>query len=215
MNTAGPSRRGLRTRIKICGITSVAAARAAADLGVDAIGLVLAPGSPRRLTPAQARSIAARLPRDVAAVAVFRDQSSAEVRAWGGAWVQLHGGETEAEADLGVAVIKGIPFDEVELRRWDRCPHVAAVLVDGAAPGAGRPFDHAGLAALMPGLHKPIILAGGLTPRNVGAAVARLGPWAVDVSSGVESAPGVKDRALMRAFCDAVEEADRRAVGAG
>ena len=94
------------------------------------------------------------------------------------------------------------------MRCWNACADVDALLVDGPDPGSGQAFDHDELAALMPELTKPLILAGGLTPENVGEAIRRVRPYAVDVSSGVESAPGIKDPAKIAAFCAAVRAAD-------
>jgi phosphoribosylanthranilate isomerase len=208
-----------RTRIKICGITSWPAARAAVDAGADAIGLVFARKSPRFIDFESAHDIADRLPPFVTPIGVFqlaprggRDGTGiSELERWRGQWVQLHGEEDEAivaGADMTHRVIRGFPFDAGQVSRWDACRSVEALLIDGAAAGSGQPFDHAALAAIMPRLAKPVILAGGLTPENVGEAVRTLRPFGVDVSSGVESEPGVKDPGLIERFCAAVREAD-------
>ncbi len=201
-----------RTRIKICGITTPDMAAFAADAGADAIGIVYAPGSPRQVLPGLAAQIARALPPMVSAVGVFRNPTDPEVMNWRGEWVQLHGSETETQASRLVMqhrkVIKGIAFDAPTIMRWDHCPHIAALLIDSAAPGSGKAFDHAALAMLMPALKTPVILAGGLTPDNVGEAIHAIRPFGVDVSSGVESSKGVKDAGLIRAFCEAVRAAD-------
>ena len=105
-------------------------------------------------------------------------------------------------------VVRGFEFTPEAVREWDRCDAVRALLVDGSAGGAGESFDHGALAAMQAEISKPVIVAGGLTPDNVAAAVRNVRPFGVDVSSGVESAPGEKDPSLMEAFCAAVREAD-------
>lgn len=205
------------TRVKICGIRSAETAAAAVEAGADAVGLVVdIPQSPRCLTVAEAIEIAATLPRRVMSIAVMQDPPADLVDQWQGSWVQLHGEEDEAfvaHCARSKHVIRGFRFDPAAVRRWNDCPEVDVVLIDGSAGGAGEAFRHEALAAMMPQLDKPIILAGGLTPDNVRAAIAALHPFAVDVSSGVESSPGVKDPELIRAFCRAVAEADAAAGG--
>jgi phosphoribosylanthranilate isomerase len=203
--------------IKICGITTPALADAAVDAGADAVGVVFAPGSPRRVEPDAAESIRTRLPSDVVDVGLFQDPDPAtDLPRWRGRWIQLHGTEDEslvASAAARGSVIRGFRFDPSTLARWDACPDVSILLVDGSAGGEGHAFDHAALAALMAGLRKPVMLAGGLTPERVGAAVRAVRPFAVDVSSGVEVRRGVKDPALMRAFCAAVRAVDAELSG--
>ena len=113
----------------------------------------------------------------------------------------------------GPDVIKAVRFDPAtiaaELERWGALDEVAAILIDGSAGGLGVAFDWSQLAPHLESCPKEIILAGGLTPDNVGSAIRACHPWAVDVSSGVERAKGAKDPALIEAFCDAVREADR------
>ncbi len=201
------------TRVKICGIRSAEIARAAVEAGADAVGLVIdVPGSPRSMTLAEAQAIARTLPPLVIAVAVLRNPPARVAAQWTGAWFQLHGDEEEdliAEFARVKHVAKGFRFDAAAVRRWNDCPAVEFLLIEGDAPGAGRGFRHAELRALMPEITKPVILAGGLTPGNVGDAIRTVRPFAVDVSSGVESSPGVKDSRLIRRFCDAVRAADR------
>jgi phosphoribosylanthranilate isomerase len=206
-----------RTRIKICGITSVAMAQAAVDAGADAIGIVFAPGSPRHVLPGLAMQIARSLPPMVGAVGVFRNPTDADVLNWRGQWVQLHGSEDESQASrLGLQhrrIIKGIAFDATQIVKWDNSQHVTALLIDSATPGSGAAFDHEALAQLMPALRTPVILAGGLTAETVGEAIRVVRPFGVDVSSGVESSKGVKDAGLIRAFCAAVRAADADGMG--
>ncbi len=201
-----------RTRIKICGITSVQMAAAAVEAGADAIGLVFAAGSPRQVLPGLAAQIARTLPPLVSGVGVFRNPSDPEVMNWRGEWVQLHGTEEESQAARMAAqhrrILKGMAFDAAQIIKWDNSPHVTGLLIDGTAPGSGKAFDHAALAALMPTLRTPVILAGGLTVENVGAAIRAIRPFGVDVSSGVEASKGVKDAGMIREFCAAVREAD-------
>lgn len=207
-----------RTRIKICGIRDAAAARAAADAGADAIGMVFVPRSPRHVTMDQAREILAALPAFVEAVGLFVDKPIEQVLDIAhdlclGA-VQLHGSETPAEiAELvPLRVIKSLPFSAdlpSQLPQWRAA---CGVLIDTPSLGAelpgggGRVFDWAALAAMK---LDSIVLAGGLTPDNVGQAVRTVHPYAVDVSSGVESSRGVKSHDLIRRFCDAVRAADQ------
>ncbi len=206
-----------RTRIKICGIRDEESAFAAADAGADAIGLVFYPRSPRYIEPEEAWQLVGMLPPFVSSVGLFvnadlerfmniEEQCPTDLS-------QLHGQESEELVrQCGPNVIKAIRFDpaviEAELARWDRIDEVDAVLVDGSAGGQGTAFDWPALAAARERLHKPLILAGGLTPDNVGEAIRIVRPFAVDVSSGVESSPGVKEPELIEAFCRAVRRAD-------
>ena len=203
-----------RTRIKICGITTLEAARAAVDAGADAIGFVFNSASPRFIDHGPAEAIACAVPPSVMTVRVYRDDSEEAVIPWEGQALQFHGYEDEeylrrvGELVHEPFLIRGFKFSPDAVRRWDRCEAVAALLIDGPEAGSGRAFDHTELAAMMPEIAKPVFLAGGLTSVNVGAAIATVRPYAVDVSSGVESSPGVKDPDLIRAFCDAVRAAD-------
>jgi phosphoribosylanthranilate isomerase len=209
----------VRTRIKVCGIKDAEAARVAAEAGADAIGFILVPGLPRTIEPEDAARIMYALPPMVNSVGVIRDLSVDEFadleQRCPCELMQLHGSEDDRTvAACGPGVIKAFKFDaqtiDADLRRWSRLAEVAAVLVDGSSGGAGESFDWARLADAMAGvpLPKPVIVAGGLDPDNVGEAIRACRPWAVDVSSGVESAPGVKDHGKIRAFCQAVRDAD-------
>ena len=125
--------------------------------------------------------------------------------------MQLHGNEEEHQLRRVAQtkrIVKGFRFDPDQVRRWDDCEFVDALLVDGSPGGRGETFRHEELAEVLPHLRKPIILAGGLTPGNVGDAILAVRPFAVDVSSGVESARGVKEPKLIGEFCEAVREAD-------
>ncbi len=206
----------MRTRIKICGITSPADGLAAARQGADAIGLIFYPPSPRLVAPERAREIVAGLPPFVARVGVFVNPSAAEVDAAIGACrpdlLQFHG-EEAPEFCRGF----GVPY----LRAWRVRPGVdlleclspfhdaAGWLLDAYRPdlygGTGEPFDW----NLIPQrLGRPVILSGGLDAENVGEAIRRVRPWAVDVSSGVESAKGIKDERLIAALIAGVRNAD-------
>lgn len=204
-----------RTRIKICGITTPDAARTAIEAGADALGIVFASGSPRQITIDQAVEIFKVVPPFVTVVGVFQldNRPNQALEDWKniGRWVQLHGDEDEAIAkrlSRSFRVIKGFRFDAKQVGRWDRCDAVEMLLIDGAKPGGGRGFKHAALAERMPEIRKAVTLAGGLAPENVGEAIRTVRPFAVDVSTGVESKPGEKDPALIRAFCEAVRAAD-------
>lgn len=214
----------MRTRIKICGVRDAATARAAVDAGADAIGVVFVRASPRFVEAAQAAEIVKALPPFVEPVGLFMDEAVPNLlgtaRRAGVRVVQLHGQETPQLAAMldGVRIVKAFPWSAGvvggEVPRWLNLPALAGILWDappeqgGLPGGTGRTADWPAMAAtrLHPGV--PLILAGGLTPENVGEAVRTLRPYAVDVSSGVESSRGVKDAGLIRAFCDAVREAD-------
>ena len=200
------------TRIKICGITSVEMAQVAMDASADVIGLVVdVPKSPRCLSVEQANANAKTLPPHAMTVVVLQDAGPESVEHLPGTWVQLHGNEDEmlvAQFAKTKHVIKGFRVDPQQVRRWNADPNVDVLLVDGSPGGEGAAFDHQKLADMMPAIEKPIILAGGLNADNVGAAIQMVHPFGVDVSSAVESAPGIKDPKLIRDFCDAVARAD-------
>ena len=217
MSRTGTGR--VRTRIKVCGIKDAESAGVAAEAGADAIGFILVPKLPRTIAPEDAASIMYGLPPMVNTVGVVRNLSVDEFadleQQCPCELMQLHGDEDDRTvAVCGPGVIKAFRFDadviDRELRRWCRLPEVSAILVDGSTGGAGELFDWSRLADAVKSLPlpKPIIVAGGLTPDNVGEAIRACRPWAVDVSSGVETAPGVKDHGAIRAFCEAVRDAD-------
>jgi phosphoribosylanthranilate isomerase len=191
-------------KVKICGLTNRADACAAADAGADFLGFVFAP-SPRRVDPQVARGFWPELPRGVPTVAVFRDQTLEEVegvlRLVRPDFLQFHGCERPAFCRVfGRPVIRALPARKPEdLALADGFLDIAEFfLVDVPKGDAGTlPADVARAAVNLP---KPVLLAGGLNPANVGAIVARFRPYGVDVASGVESAPGVKDHALLLEF---------------
>ncbi|MDX2130463.1 MAG: phosphoribosylanthranilate isomerase [Planctomycetota bacterium] len=206
-----------RTRIKICGIRDEDALFAAADSGADAVGFMFVASSPRYIDPDAASELMGLLPPFVAAVGVIADprpDAFAELeQACPTHLTQLHGNENEKVVRAcGPDVIKAIRFDPAtigaDLDRWAACDDVGTILVDGSAGGQGEAFDWNLLAPLVEACPKPIIIAGGLTPQNVGEAIRAARPYAVDVSSGVESSRGVKDPVLIEAFCEAVQRAD-------
>ena len=207
-----------RVRIKICGITSPALAAAAADAGADAVGVVLAPESPRRLRLPEALEVAASLAGRLPVVAVLAGLPENETAAIAASWpgpVQIHGSESlEWVASLPRPVWRGLPWNRAAAEAWAACPRVSALVVDGQVPGSGTAPDLAGLAEALPALGRPVILAGGLEPGSVGGAIRAHRPYGVDVSSGVERSRGVKDAGLIRAFCDAVRAAERGASAA-
>lgn len=202
-------------RVKVCGITSRDDARRVAGLGASAVGFVFWASSPRVISPDTARQIVEGLPPDIVAVGVFvneaRERIEATCRLVGLGAVQLHGDETpEAFTGLSRPIIRavacGLPGAETSVDEW---PDDVVLLVDAhdrdRRGGTGRRADWAAAARLA--RRRPIFLAGGLTPQNVGEAVATVRPYGVDVSSGVESAPGVKDAAKLEAFFEAVARA--------
>jgi len=211
-----------RVKVKICGITNGRDARRACEAGADFLGFNFYPGSPRYVEPAKARRIIRRLPKRIAVVGVFQNESEQNVREIarqaGLGYLQLHGDEPPAMVlRLGRSwrVIKalrvGRSFRPAQLARYERA---AAFLLDGfdlhRRGGTGKTFDWK--IARQAKRHGRIMIAGGLTPENVGEAVRAGKPWAVDVSSGVEAAPGKKDFVRMKAF---VQAARRGARGNG
>ncbi|MDX2017805.1 MAG: phosphoribosylanthranilate isomerase [Planctomycetota bacterium] len=209
-----------RTRIKVCGVRTVEAALAAAEHGADSIGFIFVKGSVRQVAAEDAFEIQSALPPLVSTVGVFQnpdvDFFCDVEEACPTTIVQLHGEEDEGLVrDCGPGVIKGVTFRPEtiakELRRWNEHADVDAILIDGTRPGSGEAFDWNLLVPHLAEIEKPIILAGGLTPENVGEAIRTVRPYAVDVSSGVERERGVKDEALIEKFCREVRKADAEA----
>jgi phosphoribosylanthranilate isomerase len=208
----------VRTRIKICGIRTPEIARAAVNAGADALGFVFVPSSPRYIEPEEAWALTAELPPLVSTVGVFVNApidafSDIEERC-PTVYSQLQGSEdVPLVRQCGPGVIKAIRFDTEsianDLAMWDGVAEVDAILIDGSAGGQGAAFDWSALTPHLAGLSKPIILAGGLNPHNVGDAIRAVRPFAVDVSSGVERDRGIKEPALIDSFCEAVRTADR------
>jgi len=208
----------LRTRVKICGITRPSDARAAAEAGADAIGLVFYPSSPRFLSVERALEIRDALPPFVQAVALFVNPDAAQVAQVIGrvkpALLQFHGEESPRFCEeFGVPYVKayrvrsGVTKGVAALEYLRPFSRAAAWLFDSHVPeygGVGESFDW----SLVPKTDKPIILSGGLSAANVAAAIRRVKPWGVDVSSGVESAKGIKDAAKIAAFVAEVRNAD-------
>ncbi|MCJ7838675.1 MAG: phosphoribosylanthranilate isomerase [Burkholderiales bacterium] len=203
----------MRTRIKICGITRVEDARAAVELGADAIGLVFYAPSPRNVGLDQARAIVAAIPPFVTIVGLFVDPEAEHVesvlRACSIGLLQFHGDETpDFCGGFGLPYIKAVRVKaDADLVQYFSPYHAARGWLldayhDQLHGGTGKSFDW----KLIPrDLARPIILSGGLTPDNVGAAVRQVRPWAVDVSSGVEAEKGVKDAAKIAAFITGVK----------
>jgi len=205
-----------RTRIKICGITRPEDGLAAFQAGADAIGLVFFPGSSRNIDTAIARQIVAALPPFVTVVGLFVDADPTHVQDVLQhvplQLLQFHGNEEpDYCAAFDFPFIKAVPMgagaDVTDYAQ--RFEAAAGLLLDNYGGdqigGSGQRFDW---ARIPPQVHKPIILAGGLNPTNVSAAVQQIQPFAVDVSSGVEIAKGVKDSQLIRAFVGAVEKGE-------
>jgi len=205
-----------RTRIKFCGMTRAEDALAAAALGVDALGFIFAAGSPRQLTLEAGAALRRQVPPLMSVVTLLRNHSAAQVREIIAAMqphlLQFHGDE-----DPRFCASFGLPYMKVVgMKGLDRSlaqiardyADAAALLLDGHAPGEaggqGQSFDWSGIAAV----DKPIVLAGGLRPDNVAEAVRIARPYAVDVSSGIEAKPGIKDSGKMEAFVRQVRGAD-------
>jgi phosphoribosylanthranilate isomerase len=195
-------------KIKFCGFTREEDVRVAVDLGVDAIGLNLARG-PRKISVERAAELARLIPPLVTAIALFVDADEATIlesmRVTRCTAVQLHGAEAPALAErlrTRFPVIKAFAVKDASALATVRGYPADAYLLDAAVPGvaggSGVAWDHHLLAGVT--LERPVILAGGLNPATVAAAVAVTKPYGVDVASGIESAPGIKDAAAMRAF---------------
>ena len=208
------------TRIKHCGITSVQDAELAADAGAWALGMIFWPGSPRACDPATAVEISRRLRRRAEIVGVFVNQPLDEIATYAEEMplsiVQLHGDEgpsfcTEVARRTGAKVIKaasvGSRSDLQALQAFRNADfHMVDARVEGMRGGTGQVVDWDLVATRFSPV--PLILSGGLTPENVGDAIDRVRPWAVDVASGTESAPGVKDPAKLQELCAAVQAVD-------
>jgi phosphoribosylanthranilate isomerase len=206
-----------RTRIKICGLTREADIDAAVEAGADAVGFVLYPRSPRHVTVERAAALARRLPPFVAPVALFVNadaaQIAAAVQAIPDVLLQFHGDETPADCRAsGRPFLRAAPkqpgFDLLDFAH--QYPHAQGLLLDAhveAYGGGGKVFDW---SLIPPNVPRPVVLSGGLHAGNVIDGIFQVRPSAVDVSSGVESAKGIKDAVAIRRFCDAVREADAR-----
>lgn len=198
--------------VKICGTTNESDALFAVAMGADAIGFVFAP-SPRQVAPPIVRDIVRRLPAEIMTVGVFRDEAWQRVveitNTCGLSAVQLHGheapGEVKSVRERVGFVIKAFSVGDYG---WEKIPEYEfadAVLVDSAQPGSGQAIDWGMLEGLSSSLGKRLILAGGLTADNVGAAIETVNPWGVDVVSGVESSPGHKDARRVFRFIEAAK----------
>jgi len=207
-----------RTRIKICGIRDDDALAAAVAAGADAVGFNFVKSSVRYIEPGEADRLVQMLPPLVVGVGVYvnpvyEEFCDIEEQCPFLAFSQLHGNEgVKTVKQCGPDVIKAIRFDAAtiaaELLEWAKVEEVAAILIDGGNGGEGKTVDWQKLADALSDNELPVFLAGGLTPNNVGEAIRIVRPYAVDVASGVESDPGVKDAELIEAFCKAVREAD-------
>ncbi|HFQ90242.1 MAG TPA: phosphoribosylanthranilate isomerase [Desulfobulbus sp.] len=207
-----------RIRIKMCGVTRLQDALAAVEAGVDALGFIFFEKSPRNIDPEEARLIIDALPPLVDTVGVFVNRKRNEVEEiihfCGLAYAQLHGDESPkycerlARFASPCQVLKvlrvGPGMDTDSIHAYDE--HVRGYLLDTLAPdkvgGTGQVFDWSLVNTL--GLNRPFLLAGGLNADNVGQALAAVRPYGVDVNSGVERSPGIKDHALIRRFVQAV-----------
>ncbi len=197
--------------VKVCGITNEDDALLAVAMGADAIGFVFAP-SRRRVTPQTARDIARRIPSEIVTIGVFRNERPERVveivNSEGLRGAQLHGRETLSEVRY---VRQRVPLVIQAFAAGDPALAAAAngpadvLLVDSPGPGSGRVFDWSLAEGAPSGVR--LMLAGGLKPDNVAAAIQRVRPWGVDVSTGVESSPGHKDPRKVRRFIGAAKAA--------
>lgn len=204
-----------RTRVKICGITREQDLQAALAAGADALGFVFYPPSPRYLTPERAAALAVQVPPFVGRVGLFVNADAQDVRATLAAvpldLLQFHGEEDAAYCEqfgrpyLKAARVRpGLDLVEFALRYSRAQGLLLDAFVDGYG-GGGQSFDWSLVPQELP---LPMILSGGLHAANVGEAVRKLRPWAVDVSSGVEAGKGIKDAQKISAFMAAVKDAD-------
>ena len=205
-----------RTRVKFCGMTRAGDVRLACELGVDALGFVLAPNSPRCLAPADLPGLRAAVSPLVDVVAVYMDPAASlvldSVRRLRPTLLQFHGSEEDAFCrSFGIPFLKSLPMSggpEEAVAISKRYPSALAFLLDGHGPGqaggVGLAFDWASA----PRLARPLFIAGGLRPANVGEAIEVARPYAVDVSSGIEAMPGLKDGERMKQFLQEVKRVD-------
>jgi phosphoribosylanthranilate isomerase len=197
--------------VKICGITSEEDALLAVAMDADAVGFIFAP-SARRVRPDDVRDIVKRLPPEVMTVGVFQNERPEVVcdvvNRMGLRAAQLHGGEPETEVtwvrERVPVVIRALPVGDRRLADADKSK-ADVLLVDSKDPGSGKVFDWSLVEGVPTSV--PILLAGGLTPENVGAAIARVRPWGVDVATGVEQSPGRKDPTKLRRFVETARAA--------
>ena len=206
----------MKTQVKICGITSVADALAAAGAGADMIGLMFYEGSPRHVTVAQAAEISRAMPPFVLRVGVFVNPDETlvtrAIAECGLSLLQFHGDEdSDFCTQFGLMSMKALRVRDAESLNLMENYHTDAFLLDAYSQaglgGTGEKFNW-DLAVAAQKYGKPIFLAGGLTPENVADAVKQVRPFAADVSSGVESAPGKKDAAKVRDFIAAVRRCE-------
>ena len=207
----------IRTRIKICGLTREADVDAAVEAGADAVGFVLYARSPRHVGVERAATLAGHLPPYVTPVVLFVNAEAAQIAAVvlaiPNVLLQFHGDETPAVCRLAgrpfIRAARMQPgFDLLDFA--SQYPHAQGLLLDAhveAYGGGGKVFDW---SLIPPNVPRPVVLSGGLHAGNVIEGIFQVRPSAVDVSSGVESAKGIKDAAAIRRFCDAVREADAR-----
>ena len=207
----------MQARVKICGLTRGRDVLAAVSCGADAVGFVFAAGSKRVIDPHKARELAQLVPAFVARVGLFLDQDAEQVGSILEqvplSLLQFHGREDATYCrQFGLPYIKAVSMNsghvaEQAVKQAEReFPDAAALLMDSHEPGGlggtGRAFDWKRIGQIGSQTGRPLILAGGLTPDNVRAAVHLVKPWAVDVSSGVEEAPGIKNAEAMRRFIE-------------
>jgi phosphoribosylanthranilate isomerase len=209
-------------RIKVCGNTAVDTAMVAVDAGADMLGFIMVEGTPRTVTPARARAIAAEMPPDVDLVGVFADRpirDVAEIAAEVGfTVVQLHGAETwEDAAALDLPVIKGQRMESAGSATEVSWPPGGILLVDAHRThlpgGTGEVFPWEWAEDL--GFHYRLMVSGGLHAGNVGDAVRHLRPWGVDASSRLEASPGVKDPDRVREYVRAARAAELELAAVG
>lgn len=197
--------------VKICGTTSEEDALLAVAMGADAVGFVFAP-SPRRVSPTKAGDIVKRLPREVMTVGVFRDEAPVRVaeivNGIGLRAAQLHGHESAEQArwiaERVPVLIRAFPAGSPAI--VDAVDYGAdVVMIDAPSPGSGQVFDWRLADGVPDGVR--LIVAGGLTPDNVGEAIAAVHPWGVDVCTGVETSPGIKNALKVKDFVAAAKAA--------
>jgi phosphoribosylanthranilate isomerase len=203
-----------RTRIKFCGITRLEDLQIAVDLGVDAIGLVLCPASPRAINVQQACALIDRCGPFITRVGLFMNQDAGTISTLINEvpvdMLQFHGDESEKFCcSFGLPYLKSVAMggERPAVSKLDYAS-ASALLLDsnelGQPGGSGKQFDWQNI----PALDRPIILAGGLDPSNVSDAIKQVRPYAVDVSSGIESAKGIKEFNKMKQFVSSVRDAD-------
>mgnify|MGYP001471236428 CR=1 FL=1 len=197
-----------KVKVKICGLTQEEHIEFAVSMGTDSIGFVFVENSPRFIQLEDAKRLQLKIPNEITTVAVLQNPYTLDpFIGWNGL-IQLCGNEDEHFVSHSPCpVIKSVQWERNEVLRWDGADNVAGILVDGSSGGLGKTFDVKELATLIPSMKTPVIIAGGLNAENVQKVIQLSQPFAVDVSSGVESSLGKKENKKIAEFITSAKKA--------